>query len=180
MTHTLPCELQAADKPQAELQQTELAKLGGTIYRLNNAQVLGDLFIPASLLSRLRRESIELLDQAQTANRHIDKRRPEDKSVPYPADSLVPADNVANHLAEALYRDHGVKTIQPALEAGTVASSTTPLMHTRYCIRRQLGACLKGPNAATLPRDIYLKTGNTLLKINCDCKSCEMILTLAQ
>ena len=112
------------------------------------------------------------------SNRHIDKRRAEDKSVPYPTDALVPADNVANQMAEQLYRDHGVKSIVPALEAGTMASATTPLMHTRYCIRRQLSACLKGPNASILPNELYLKTGNTKLKVICNCKLCEMTLTL--
>ena len=36
----------------------------------------------------------------------------------------------------------------------------------------------KGKNANRLPRDLYLKTGSTLLKVTCDCKSCEMTLTL--
>ena len=176
--HTLACDLQPAAKPQGDRQRAELAKLGGTIYRLNQAVVPSDIFIPASLLSQLRREAIDLLDRAHRITRRIDKRRPEDKSMPYPDQTLVPADNVANHLAEALYRDHGVTDILPALEAGTPANASTPLMHTRYCLRRQLGACLQGQNASALPRDLFLKTGNTLLKVNCDCKACEMTLTL--
>ena len=177
VTHSIPCDLQPAAKPQGDRQRAELAKLGGTIYRLSEAQVQGDLFIPASLISQLRREAIDLLDRAQRITRPIDKRRREDKSVPYPAQALVPADNVANHLAEQLYRDHGVTDITPALETGTPITASTPLMHTRYCIRRQLGACLKGKNAASLPRELYLKSGNTLLSITCDCKNCEMTLT---
>ena len=177
VTHTLPCDLQPAAKPQGDRQRAELAKLGGTIYRLSEAQVPGDIFIPASLLSQLRRETIDLLDRAHRITRPIDKRRKEDPSVPYPVQNLVPADNVANHLAEAVYRDHGVKSIIPALEAGTEATPSTPLMHTRYCIRRQLGACLQGPNASRLPRDLYLKTASTLLKVNCHCPTCEMTLT---
>ena len=166
-------------KPQSERQIAELAKLGGTIYRLNEVQVPGDIFIPASLLARLRRETVELLDRSHVITRQVDKRRPEDKSSPCPTTTLTPADNVANRLAEQLYRDHGVTEITPALEVGTPVNMSTPLMHTRYCIRRQLGACLKGKNANRLPRDIYLKTGGTLLKVTCDCKSCEMTLTLA-
>ncbi len=177
VVHTLPCDLQPAAKPQTDRQRAELAKLGGTIYRLVDAQVPGDIFIPASMLARLRREAIDLLDSAHRITRPVDKRRPEDKSVPYPADTLVPADNVANRLAEAVYRDHGVTTIESALEVGTAATSSTPLMHTRYCLRRQLGACLKGKNANALPRDLYLKSGSTLLQVTCDCRACEMILT---
>ena len=179
VTHTLPCDLQPAAKPQGERQRAELGKLGGTIYRLEEAQVPGDIFIPASLLSQLRRETIEMLDRAHHITRPIDKRRPEDKSAPCHVTSLEPADNVANRLAERLYRDHGVTDIVPALEAGAPANASTPLMHTRYCLRRQLGACLKGKNATALPRDIYLKTGNALLRVNCDCKTCEMTITQA-
>ena len=177
VTHTLPCDLQPAAKPQGERQRAELAKLGGTIYRMDEAQVPGDIFIPASLLSQLRRETIEMLDRTHRITRPIDMRRPEDKSAPCHVTKLEPADNVANRLAEQLYRDHGVTDIVPALEAGTPASASTPLMHTRYCLRRQLGACLKGKNATALPRDLYLKTGTTLLKVTCDCKACEMTIT---
>lgn len=178
VTHTLPCELEPAAKPQGDRQRAELAKLGGTIYRLHQAQVPGDIFIPASLLSQLRREAIDLLDRVHRITRPVDKRRKEDPSVPYPVQDLVPADNVANHLAEAVYRDHGVKSITPALEAGSQPTASTPLMHTRYCIRRQLGACLQDPNANALPRELYLKTASTLLKVNCNCPTCEMTLTL--
>ena len=177
VTHTTPCELQDADKPQEDRQKAELAKLGGTIYRLRQAQVPGNVFIPASILARLRRESIDMLDRAQLITRQVDKRRQEDKAVPCPVTKLTPADNVANRLAEQLYRDHGAQEILPALEAGTAVTSSTPLMHTRYCIRRQLGACLKGKNATAFPRNLYLKTGNTLLQVTCDCKACEMIIT---
>ena len=177
VTHTIDCDLQAAAKPQGDRQIAELAKLGGTIYRLNEAQVPGDVFIPASLLARLRRETIELLDRAHSITRPIGKRRPEDRSFTCPVTALEPADNVANRLSEQLYRDHGVTDIAPALETRTPVTAATPLMHTRYCIRRQLGACLKGKNANSLPRDLFLKTGTTLLRVTCNCKNCEMILT---
>ena len=179
VTHAIECDLQPADKPQEARQAAELAKLGGTIYRMDEAQVAGNLFIPASLLSRLRRATIELLDRTHLITRTVDKRRPEDKSASCPATKLEPADNVANHLAEQLYRDHGVTDIVPALEAGAAVTASTPLMHTRYCIRRQLGACLKLKNANALPRDIYLKTGSTLLRVICDCRRCEMTITQA-
>lgn len=178
VAHSVACDLQAAAKPQGERQRSELAKLGGTIYRLHDVQVAGDTFIPASLLAQLRRETIELLDRSHRITRPADKRRAEEKAYRCPTTRLTPADNVANHLAEQVYRDHGITDITPALEAGAPVTPETPLMHTRYCIRRQLGACFHGKNAAALPRDLYLKTGSTLLKVSCDCHSCEMTLTL--
>jgi len=180
VTHSLQCPMQRADKPQRQRQVAELGKLGDTIYRLADATVLDDVFVPASLLARLRRESIQLLDQAQRVTLQRPRRMPEQRDVACPTTVLSPADNVANRLAARLYRDHGVETIQPALETGQQPTSSTPLMHTRYCLRRQLGACLKGRNADKLPRDLYLRTGSTLLRVNCDCKQCEMVITLAQ
>ena len=177
VTHTTECNLEKADKPQTERQISELGKLGGTIYRLCAVQVPGDVFIPASILAKLRRETIELLDRAQRIIRPSEKRKTEDKSVPSPTPELYPADNVANHLARQVYIEHDVKHITPALETGTPVDASTPLMHTRYCIRRQLGACLKGKNSGKLPRELYLRSADTLLRINCDCRKCEMTIT---
>lgn len=177
VVHAIECDLQPAAKPQADRQIAEIGKLGGTIYRLNEVHVADDVFIPASLLARLRRETIDQLDRSYRIIRHIGKRCPEDKTYPCPVTKLEPADNVANHLAERVYRDHGVTDITPALETGSMVLAQTPLMHTRYCLRRQLGACLKGSNANSLPHDLYLRTGSTKLKVTCDCKSCEMLLT---
>ena len=178
VTHSVECGLQAAAKPQGDRQKAELGKLGGTVYRLREALVPGNVFIPASLLASLRRETVERLNRARAITRQVDKRRSEDMAAACPATVLLPADNVANRLAKQLYRDHGVKEITPALETGVSASADTPFMHTRYCLRRQLGACLKGENAQRLPRDLYLKTGGTLLRVTCDCTHCEMLLTL--
>ena len=180
VTHTLPCELQAAAKPQAERQIAELSKLGGTIYHLNNATAAGDTFVPASLLTRLRRETVELLDRTWRMARRMDVRLPEDKAYPCPTPSLAPADNVANEVARQLYLDHGVTEITTALEAGTPVTGDTPLMHTRYCLRRELGACLKGKNAKRLPPVLLLKSANTLLRVTCDCSRCEMTITRAE
>ena len=176
-THAIACTLQPADKPQDDRQATELAKLGSTIYRLSEAKTAGHVFIPASLLARLRRETIDLLNHAHRVTRSVARRIPEDRSFPCPITALTPADNVANRLAREVYLSHGATDITPALETGTPASASTPLMHTRYCLRRQLGACLKGKRANSLPHDLYLRTGNTLLRIDCDCSKCEMKIT---
>lgn len=176
-SHAIACELQLADKPQDNRQVAELAKLGGTIYRLRHAQTIGHVFVPASLLARLRRETIDLLEHTHRVTRHVAKRIPEDKSIDCPFTTLTAVDNVANRLAREVYLDHGVTHITPALEAGTPATASTPLMHTRYCLRRQLGACLKEKNASALPRELFLRSSSTILKVSCDCKTCEMLIT---
>ena len=183
VTHAIDTPpLAEARQPQHERQQAELGKLGNTVYALRKANVPGHLFIPASLLSQLRRETVELLDRAHRATRQVDRRRNENHTAPCFATHLTPTDNVANHLAEQLYREHGVETIEPAVETRDarheMRDASEPVMHTRYCLRRELGACRRDPAAKQLPERIYLRTGNTRLAVVCDCRACEMRITI--
>ncbi len=187
VTHSMSVDaLDDARSPQHDRQRDVLGKLGGTIYRLDSFQTtLGGKFVPVSLLAQLRRDTIALLDRANVVTHHRDLRRRENLDAQCPFTALTHADNVANHLALQVYRDHGVVDVQPAIETPNLAD-TTPgqsppvLMHTRYCLRRELGACRKDKNARQLPDHLYLRTGSTLLAVHCDCARCEMKLTLAQ
>lgn len=180
VTHTIDdADLQPAKSSQEQRQLDVLAKLGDTIYTLREAQVLPDCFIPASTLTRLRRETVDLLDRTWHMSRRRDRRRPEDMAAPCYTDTLTSADNVANQLAEQLYRDHGVTDITPALECQIDKGQATDgieVMHTRYCLRRELGACLKSSGAKKLPARIFLRTGNHIISTHCDCTHCEMHL----
>ena len=143
--------------------------------------MIGDRFIPASLLAQLRRDTVEWLDRSHRVARVQDRRRPEQKDVPSFTAKLVSADNVANHLAEELYRDHGATVMEHALEVlpSDAVRRGREVMTTRYCIRRELGACRRDNHARHLPDRLYLRTGNTLLAVNCDCAACQMHITLA-
>ena len=173
--------IQPAQSAQADKQRQVLGKLGNTIYVLNEAQLLDDSFIPSSLLTQLRRETVELLDRAQRLTRVVDVRRAEDREAPCFAPELSSADNVANHLAEEFYRDHGVERITPAIEVQKpVGGEPVPVMHTRYCLRRELGACRLDAKAKQLPAELFLRNGNTRLRVDCDCTRCEMRLLLVK
>lgn len=182
VTHAIDdADLQPAKTSQEQRQLDVLAKLGDTIYTLREAQVLPDCFIPASTLTRLRRETVLLLYRIWRMSRKKDRRRPEDLTASCYTDTLTSADNVANHLAEQLYRDHGVTTITPALECQMAEGKTaegTEVMHTRYCLRRELGVCLKSSGTEKLPARLFLRTGNQIISIYCDCTHCEMHLSL--
>ncbi len=179
VVHSVPLpSLDAANSPQGERQQAVLSKLGNTIYSLNHCTVLPGKFIPSSLLTRLRRETVALLDRAHKATLSRPVRRPEDRDAQCYTTILTYADNVANHLAAQLYRDHGVTQIEPALEVKQ-PERDVPVMHTRYCLRRELGACRRDPKAARqLPDPLYLHSGTTRLRVECDCQHCEMRLFL--
>ena len=171
---------ETALRPQYEKQRQVLAKLGDTIYTLQNCKIEGDLFIPISILAQLRRESIEKLEQSHRIAYCQDLRRSEDKNAVYPAESLVSHDNVANHLAQQFYIDHGVKSVEKAIECKKQKiEKGHALMHTRYCLRRELGACLKDKKTAkTLPSPLFLRYGKNVLQVHCDCKNCEMTITI--
>ena len=181
-THSiiLENEPQQAMKPQAERQRQVLAKLGDTVFTMRGCKIKDNVFIPASLLTRLRRETIELLLTCRKISYQRDLRKQEDLTAVFPYHTLESSDNVANTLAEKVYRDHGVKTIEPAIEQEKKKKNQA-VMTTRYCLRRELGACLKDSKTRNnLPPTLMLRNGKTLLKVDCDCKLCEMRISIVK
>lgn len=176
LTHGLPG--QPAQKPTDYRKIFE--KLGNTPFRLRNFDNrASQLFFPASALTALRRELIEKLLAAKKTAYRFDYRRNENRAYAYPASSLDYRDNVANSLAEAFYRDHGVVDIEPALEVSAdlkakVSDSKRPLtvMSSRHCILRELGLCLK--KGVRLRQPLLLESGNLRFQPDFDCKNCEM------
>ena len=147
---------------------------------MRGCKIKDNVFIPASLLTRLRRETLELLLTSRKISYQCDLRKQEDLTAVFPYDTLGSSDNVANTLAEKVYRDHGVKTIDPAIEQGKLIKNQA-VMTTRYCLRRELGACLKDSKTRNnLPPTLMLRNGRTLLKVNCDCKLCEMRISIVK
>lgn len=155
-------------------QEDILGKLGNTIYSLRDVQVAGDYFIPNSILTELRRFAIEKLDKAQLINYKYNYRKPENLEIKYLKDELNYADNVANSLSSKFYKEHGAKNIQVALETHTLDKiDIEVLMHTRYCILRELGYCRKDKKNA-LSHKLYLVNERTKLLLETDCANCEM------
>ena len=167
--------------PQSERQRQVLAKLGDTIFTMRSCKIEGDYFIPASVLASLRRGTIALLEESQKVTYRRDLRKIEDLNAVFPQQSLESADNVANHIARTFYREHGVTSITPAIECGNMVKANQPVMKTRYCLRRELGACLKEKHLTqTLPSTLLLRNGRTLLRANFDCSRCEMTITIVK
>ncbi|WP_295729038.1 U32 family peptidase [uncultured Muribaculum sp.] len=176
--------LSAARTPQADAQRRVLAKLGGTIYRVRDIdnRATSGIFIPASILTALRRDAIALLDRNAKINYRREPRRKEDPQVVWPSGTTLSRHaNVANTLAEKVYRDHGVTgKIEPAAETSTIRSEAEPtVMTTRYCLRRELGACLRTPGCASLKGPLKLVADMSgerrlMLRLDFDCAACRM------
>lgn len=175
ITATLPIDPQEAKTPQEQSRRRVLEKIGGTIYNITHiTDTVGSIFIPASQLTELRRQTIELLDKSHRMRHERDLRRNEDLStIPPMGTRLTYHDNVSNRLAQQFYVDHGVTSIQPAIEVRRPEGETL-VMTTRYCIRRELDCCLKTHKGKGLPSPLFLETGLDRFRLDFDCKNCHM------
>lgn len=174
---TLPLpEIQEARTPQEEARKRVLGKTGGTIYRVNSIDDrAGNVFIAASALTDLRRRTLDLLDRTRRATHPFELRREEKAEAKAPR-KLTYHDNVANRLARQFYTDHGAKEIAPALETDpdTRAAGGLTVMTTRYCLRRELGACLRTPAGKNLPDNLRLRAPGIDFRLEFDCRECRM------
>lgn len=170
-----PIEPQQAKTPQLDARRRVLEKVGGTIYNITKiTDNVGNVFIPASTLAELRRNAIEKLDMAQRLRYAHDYRLPEDKSATPPmGTTLSYHDNVSNRLAQQFYEGHGVTNINPALEV-LQPQNELIVMTTRYCLRREMGFCLKSTNAKKLPSTLFIESGSNRFRLDFDCKNCRM------
>jgi len=183
LSHELPLEL--ASRPMDFSRY--FAKLGDTIYTLRSfeSHIPATQFAPASALTQLRRRLVKALDSNARATYRRPLRRPENREVRYPNAILSFADNVANPAAEQFYREHGVTDIEPAMEVGASAPKPgTRVMTTRHCVLRELGLCLRQADSQQDRRAINmpltLSGAGRPLTIECDCKACEMQISLGK
>jgi len=172
-----PGPFEPANSPQkmADACRVQLRKSGDTVFSVDAVDV-GDgvLFLPVSLLGELRREGLERLLQARMALPRPVKIRPDDGRARCPQRALTAEENVTNRLAEAFYRRHGVERIERGLdlERSTVGRR---VMRSGYCIRREIGQCLK--EHPSLRGDLFLVRGAWRYRLEFDCRRCEMSLT---
>lgn len=172
-------ERQEARTPQEERRRKELEKLGDTIFTAAGVtDECGRSFIPASTLSRLRRRGTELLETARltTHKRELPGKPADD--IRYPEGGEVSRhDNVANRVAADFYSGlTGIPaaSVPKALEVCGKPSGETRVMETRYCLRRELGACLKSKEGKNLPSPLYLTSEGKRFRLDFDCRNCRM------
>jgi putative protease len=171
-------DVQQARTPQEDRRRKELEKLGDTIFVATEVRDLcGNLFIPASQLSHLRRRGIEMLEMAQTVSYQREKPGNKSADVQLSADYQVTRhDNIANSVAAELYAkitDQQASQLPRAIEC-TRTSDDRQVMETRYCLRREMGCCLKTKDARRLPNGLYLVSEGNRFRLEFDCANCRM------
>lgn len=168
---------QPANNPQKMLDtlRTQVQKSGDSIFDINKVEVrAGDSvpFMPVSAINELRREALGRLADArlQTPPRI---EAIENRGYPYPVHHLGGEANVTNPLAERFYRDHGVETIEQAFDLRQSLSGEK-VMTSAYCIRREIGECLK--ERPRLRGELFIRHNGNRYRLAFDCTRCEMSL----
>ncbi len=159
--------------------QTQLSKLGNTLFELADLQinVSKNWFIPSSFLSDLKRKNIEKLMLERTEFRPVITPKRNSTTYQFPANGLTYLGNVSNSYAKVFYQQHGIKDIEPAYELAPPLN--VPLMFTKHCIKYSLGYCPKQNNTTKkIKEPLYLLSNQAKLKLEFNCNDCEMTVSL--
>lgn len=171
-------DMQPAKSPDNGYRQRTLTKLGDTVFRYRKFTDRTDgIFIPASALTILRRNLTAAITATLRAIHIPDRRREPPTSPVLPEGyAITRHDNIANDLAEAFYRDCGATGLLPrAVETMSgLNDREMTVMTTRYCLRRELGACLKGPSATKVKGPLCLVGAGFTYRLDFDCANCQM------
>ena len=183
-------EHQQANRPQEDNIRKQLSKLGGTIFERKGLTIDQDakgLFIPSSVLAQLRRDAVEAYGKAlEKATADVGLTRDQEgtgaparfwseeyKKYPY-------LFNVANREARAFYEAHGLSGMEPALE--TAEPRGVVAMQCRYCIRYELGFCVRrGGKKPEWREPLTLRLGDGRgFRLDFRCGECQMNLLPAE
>lgn len=176
VTLTLPRQKEPARTPQEENLKTQLAKLGNTPFEAQRIDVdfADNWFLPASVLSDLRRQAVDKL----IAARHTTYRRElvmlKSTSHTFPQTSLTYLGNVMNSRAASFYTNHGVQQVAPAYEQAPVDKAV--LMFCKHCLRYSMGWCPIHQRERSPYKEPYylVSTDGKRFRLEFDCKNCQM------
>lgn len=172
--------LEKAMKPQAENMRQQLGKLGNTVFKasdINIDETVSQLFIPSNVLADLRRKTVEQLLLKRQSNKNEEPQKCFSNPQPtiYDAEEINVA-NVSNHIARQFYDELKLNDAPNAYETNPYEQAKTPIMTCRYCLKNELGHCVKhGGKTPTWkePLRLKLEDGRTFT-VEFHCKQCQM------
>lgn len=167
-----------AQKPQqaASTIQTQLAKLGGTIFECRRVDVQTEqiYFFPVSVLNALKRGLVEKMIEVRKQNRPLlETKGIVRNEIPYPEKRLSYRGPVLNEKARAFFMRHGVENIEQAAESGMDLSDRL-VMTTSYCLRKQLGICPASSEDAIAEPLLLEDAEGHILRAEFRCDKCGM------
>ena len=182
VTLTLPRDREPARTPQADNLKNQLAKLGNTPFEAERIDIdfSENWFIPASVLSELRRQLVEQLIIARKVNYRRELAVWKPTTHAFPQQTLSYLGNVMNTRAASFYQDHGVKEVEPAYEKQPVEAAV--LMFCKHCLRYSMGWCPIHQHERSPYKEPYYLVGTDgkKFRLSFDCKNCQMKVSAAQ
>ena len=162
-----------AEKMRAVAEE-QMTKSGDSIFRVTKVMVEGaEWFATAKLLAELRREALALLASARAEQSIPHDIREDDGRAEYPIKRLPAQHNVVNSLSRKFYQKHGVEHIVEGLDSWA-STRGERVMESSYCIRREIGECLK--KGTKLHDRLYIEHGRHRYRLDFDCAKCRMSL----
>ena len=169
-------ELAEATNPEKMLSTLEqqLRKSGDTIFIVEQVDVASQVrFVPSSWLAEMRREALSMMLKRVSGSKREAVKSVENLGAQYPYTRLTGEYNVVNSLARQFYLSHGVDSLEEGYELDE-SMSQRRVMRSPYCIRREIGECLK--SNPRLKGELYLEHGEFRYRLHFDCARCEMSL----
>ncbi len=179
---SLELPIEEAKRFDEERIKKELSKFGDTIFTATEVELDfqgRELFIPLSRLGELRRQGSERLYKTillHFGNRqHVAKKKKKGEAKAFKK-SLDYRANIANHLAKEHYQSLGYSEIKEAYELTPVQDAK--LMTTKHCLRYEIGYCHRVDASKKMPyqEPLYLEQGEQRIRLDFDCKNCQMLL----
>ena len=181
-TSTIVFEHQTANKPQHDNIVRQLGKLGNTVYHCSDIIIAPDAdqyFIPSSLLSDLRRDAIEKLEEIKVTTTNVEHSSLPEGSI---KENTFPKEygkhpylyNISNELARDFYENKGLIKYQPAYELSPVKQPL--IMQCRHCLRYTFGYCVKrGGQKPQWSEPLYLRLyDGRKFRLEFNCVECQM------
>ena len=171
---------EARDKAKGEeALRRQLSRSGDTIFEVREIEIANLRFAPMSVVGALRRDVLDKHEAYRVAIYESERHQAAETSsrnrkcctALYPTDTLAPQDNVTNRLAREFYTESGVEHIAAPLELSESFEGEC-VMVSSYCIRREIGQCLR--EKPTLRGDLFIEHGTHRYRLEFDCKRCEM------
>ena len=168
--------------------KTQIEKATGRYsFTLESLEIPGGKlpFLPASAINGIRREIAAKLDSMACKAVPLGGPAKEEKPFTLPG-KITYKSNVSNKVSESIYLKFGAASIEKAFELSH--QNEAELMRSKYCIRHELGLCLKDPSASghgttktamTQAGPLYLVNNGKRYRLGFDCAACEMTVSKA-
>lgn len=179
-------EYEASEKSQVENITRQLSKLGNTQFVASEVLVSGDRFVPSSVLSEMRRQTVAKLELSIKKMQSRDCMpflKPDymERAKKLSAEGILPATylaNVMNEKAREVYSLMGVEEVSQAFELQRDKEGL--VMQTKHCLKYALGQCPRFTNPSPekalniqdkLGDEAVLKIGQKKFLVKFGCKN---------